>query len=435
MKRLLPPLLLLLFLGFVVWRTAQEPRREAMRDRIAGSVGAAAVSPEAKEQLRVDLDAFLADYGRNPDDRRFAARMLFRAGDPTRALDLLWKDPGYREQPGAGSDLAAMVLERISRLDEEQLTAPERPTNLSAVYLADGGHPEADQHLSDFFMTTSWMVHGQVFAQVVLHGEGTSRSIVGKALRSREEPQAQDSAAILAMRPESYPQRAADVERLTDMVRGNLRKEVRDVWGAAAIALGRSGDPDALKLLREMATQLLDSEYETDQMDGVYAALGMAAGGDWSAWSEVQSRIVGPTLAPLIRQLALRTLAQRWDAGDEAALEPIQTLFLDRSSPDAAGRRLRLATALFLEGPLPDEGDPVSRLAQELDAEGASSEEKVLGAAVRLRRGEVSARDELVAYVRPTLEQMPIEGDPALIDPLAQSSRIQALRALYLYDR
>ena len=435
MKRLLPPLLLLLFLGFVVWRTAGEPRRDATRQRIRAGVGPALNSLEARDALLAELESYLAEYEQDLDDRRFAAEAYLRIQEPARAAEALWSHPEFQARPGAGRELAEMILRPVSLLGDDVDVPGVLTANMATLVLAEGGLDEARARVDEVIQTQPWQLQRAVFFGAALYGTDAIRAQIVEDLRARKEPEARTQAALIAMRPDDYPEREGDLERLRDVVEGTHRQEHRMLWSLAAVALGRSGSPEALEILREAATRLGASDAVPDREDGAFAALGLVAGGDMSALAQVEPFLAGRSLIPVLLQWTANTLALRWNAGDEAALAPLQALWRDGRDRNGHSARIWLGYDLFLRQGLPPVGDPVDRLGQELSAADATPSEQLQGVAIGVRRGQEGARDELVRRTIGILRERPLADHLGLVDGLFYSDALQGLRTLYLYDR
>ncbi|MFV1959244.1 MAG: hypothetical protein ACC662_07505, partial [Planctomycetota bacterium] len=292
----------------------------------------------------------------------------------------------------------------------------------------------ARPYVDERIRTEPWMGLKILYYATTLYARIPLRDRVVATLRARNERETDIAAALLAAGPESYDERAADIALLREVVEGTWRREQRLIWSAAAVALGRSEDPQGRVVLGALLDRLKDSPQVPDREDAGMAAVGLLAGGDWNAFEAIRPFLEGPRPHHVIGPWTMRALVWRLHASDPKAVEAIRTWWARLPPTGRYPLRPRLAFEVFLRDDPQEAKGPLPSLLADLEAPGPPPVERVLAAAVRFRAGRKDAADDLVEVLRAFSNQVNPAEDAGLMDPELMSPFVQAARALYLYD-
>lgn len=437
MKRFLPPLLVLVVLGVIVWRVAASPQRQVDRAWIESRWDVGPGGEIQPEQVSDAVDAYLEAYGRHPDDRWFAARAYFELGNPSSAARAILDDPALMDDPETARRFATLLLETLAFGTGPEGGGQEGP-NVALLMLVEGGHEEATRRLDEAVAVTPMDGLLRLYHSVYRQSPMPIRRRMADGLRAREDADHGVAAAILAMGPDAWPERDADVGRLKDVVGGSSRRERRMMWTIAAVALGSSEDEAALDELRDLFDSLKAAENEEDREDGLMAAIGLLAGGDKSVLEDLAPVVELRGRNLLLPHQYVETLAHRYARGDDVVVKPLETIWSALAAkadvPPLYQLRPRAADLLLLRGELPRASLPVDKLLDELSGRAAHESERGVAAAFRWRRGEPEGKAGCVAMLKDLLGRGLLYQDPALHDPTITSPLLTTARALYLYD-
>ncbi|MDJ0523414.1 MAG: hypothetical protein QNJ90_15200 [Planctomycetota bacterium] len=424
--RFLPPLLVLLVLGTVAVRCAQNPHREEARVRITGLIQGANL-----ERAREVLEDYTQRYT-TIEDRWFASGMWFRLRDPVRALDTIWNDPAIAGAEGTARRFAETGLLAIG-WETEDRRDPTMMEPWVLIALAEGGHDWAQERLAQYGRELQLEAAILYFFPAYRQASRAPLETLVTAFRERGEEIFDVAAALGALRAEDYPEKARDIASLRKvLVSEDWRRTYRDVWMVAAIALGRSGDPGALEALQGAAARLEGSVDERDRGDLARVRLGLLTAGRFEVDPPLAKEVFGRRPDLQVTSWYMEALIHRYRSGDKRSELRLRQIW---EGPGARVRplRSRIARAFLLQDTrLSDEAVQtfVGRMVRELEAPDGPLIGHVLGRAWRLRAGEDGARDGLLEVLRRAAEAF-TSGEAEAIE-LAEPF-VEALRALYLY--
>lgn len=435
-KRFLPPLLLVVVVGLVAWRALARPQREAARARI--EAGWEATDATNRERV-VDLASRYLVQFPGEDDRRFAAHAFLRARRLEKAVQARWPDV---DRPLPAEEVKEFALEALVAFgwDDEARTRPSIQNTQVAVALVEGGDKR----------TRAWLERGiargpiedvyLIMRRSVRLRSALGRDLFARGCRARAQAEARDgvpdsswllAAAVMALGPEPYPERDADLMLLLEVLNGPSRVQFHQRWTLACRAIGASEDPRALEALRTQIAKLEGRTDPSDQRDLGTLQLALLAGGDWTHSPRVREYFEANEPAMrTARTYAPEVLLDRWYRGDARALYVLHQLWRREGETDL-GLRETIARGLLLGGPLPTADVSVDELLAGLDSPELPSRLRVLALAFRLRRGDPGARDALVRWLAydPGVSISPQQSPERASMPL-----VTALQALYLYD-
>lgn len=437
LNRLLPPLLLIVVLGLVVYRAAERPQRERMRAEIRAhwEDGSLAARKRTFEQTQAYADAFEA-----PEDRAFSAHAFLRAREPAQALRVRWPD---LERALAAAEVKAFAEEALLALgwDDEALTRAS-PANVQALLaLLEGGHAGARAWIEERLGSGPVEEVFQLMRRS--HGlqEPAARAAVAAACRRRAQVERQAgaptvdwevNAALLALGREPYPERESDVALLLSVARGPWRVERPPRWILSMRALGSSEHPAGRTALLELEQRMASGTTDGDRRDRAMTQAALLAGGDWSQEPAVRdmAQQSGERFGA-IRASYEVALLHRWSVGDTRAAQGLTWLWTVLGVQDGSVRE-RLARRLLLDPQSPASEVPVEGMLRDLEAPDADPGLAVLAYAYRLRRGQPGAREALVRWLAGRSGGLLVGENP---DPeRALAPPIAGFRALYLYD-
>jgi hypothetical protein len=254
-----------------------------------------------------------------------------------------------------------------------------------------------------------------------------------RAFRERDDEKFAVAAALGGLLDPNDPHKAADVKVLVGVLRSDAwRRQFRDVWLVSALALGRSGTPEAIEALQAAQARFEGSNNERDKGDLEFVRNGLLAAGRFEVDPALAQAVFGPQ--PDLKLVAwyVEALIHRYRLGDARVELRMRQLW---EGPGARFRalRARIARALLLQEQQPSEEAVkafVGRMVRELEEPGGPMLGHVLGRAWRLRAGEPGARDGLLDVMRQAAQAF-VTGEKDA-EELAEPF-IEALRALYLY--
>ena len=424
--RFLPPLLLALVLAGIALRCAQEPHREELMARIDGLTQGGNLRRAGES-----LEDFRARY-READDRWYTAETWLRLLEPLRAIDTVWKDPELAAQPDAARRFAAAALMTIGWQSQERID----PTGLEPLVLlalVEGGNTWAEERLSKYGRELPLLGVTAYFFPAYRATSTAPLERLVRAFRERNDDKFAVAAAMGGLLKPDYADKAGDVAVLVDVLKSDAwRRQFRDVWLVSALALGRSGAPEAIEALQAGAARFEGSTSERDRSDLEFARNGLLAAGR----SEVDPALAAAIFAPepdlKLMVWYVEALIHRYRLKDERVELRMRQLW---EGPGARyrGIRWRIARALLLQEQPPSEEAVkvfVGRMLRELEEPGGPLLGHVLGHAWRLRAGEAGARQGLLDVMRQAAEAFASgeQGAEEAAEPF-----IEALRALYLY--
>lgn len=436
-RRLLPPLLLLLVLGWIVARTLARPEREAAQARIQGWWEQADL--ESRDKVVELAKAYAAEFDTDAD-RRFAAHAFLRARRADQAILARWPT---LDQPLPAAEVQAFAQEALRALgwDDEACTRPALQNLQCMLALLEGGHEPtrrwvegliAREPKETMFRMMRRSIHMRVpSAKAVLAAACRRRAAAeGQQVRATEgaDPVWSIAAAQLQLGPQPYPERNDDIELLVSVLEGPFRTQYPPRWTLSARVLGASEDPQALDALRRMAARLEASG--TDRDDVTVLKVATVASGDWTH-EELLRSLFGPvrTVSPQARAVGPEVLLDRMARRDPRAAPLLAQLWEGEGMLTPQVREL-LARALLLGPEPPGPEVPVERLLADLEAPQGPAYLQVLAGAWRVRAGEPGAREALLRW----LARSPSGGmgDDEDVER-ASAPLVTALRALYLY--
>lgn len=436
-RRLLPPLVLLLVLGWIVARTMARPEREAAQARIQGWWEQTDL--EAREKVVELAKSYAAEFDTEAD-RRFASHAFLRARRADQAILARW--PALDHDLPA-DDVQAFALEALKALgwDDEACTRPALQNLQCMLALLEGGHEPTRRWLEGviarepketmFRMMRRSMHMRAPAARAALAAACRARAAAeGQSLRTADgaDPAWSIAAAQLQLGPAPYPEREADIDLLVSVLQGPFRTQYPPRWTLAARVLGASEDPRALDALRRMIEQLEASG--TAPEDVMVLKVALVASGDWTH-EEVLRSLFGPVrrVSPAVRSVGPEVLLDRLERGDPRAAPLLATLWEGEGMVTPQVREI-LARAMLLGQAPPRPEVPVARMLVDLEAPGSPASLEVIARAWRVRAGEPGAREGLLRW----LARSPNGGMGADEDvERASAPLVTALRALHVY--
>ncbi len=424
--RLLPPILVASILALIGVRCAMEPHREEAKQRITGFIQSGEL-----DKATGQLERYVGRY-ETIDDAWYAAQTWFRLRQPLRAIDAVWKDEriaAKKETPRRFAETALLTLgwSGPNRRD----ATPLEPFVL--LPLVEGGAPWAVKRLEGYGATFDLMQVVPYFFPAYRHHSRKPLEVLIRAFRTRGEEKFDVAAAMGALRAEDYPERAADIKVLRDVIASERwRLQFRDVWTVSALALGRSGEPEALESLAKAAAALEGSENERDQIDLPMLHVGMIAGGRFDVDPKLTRYTLGKESHLSVLTWYLEALLHRYKLGDMRSELRLRQIW-EGPGKKLQGLRTRIAGAHLLREELPSDDAVktfVGRMVKDMERPGAPLISRVLSRAWRLRSGEKGGLDGLLEVLR--------DGAKAIASGTSRGRDaalpfIAALRALYLY--
>jgi hypothetical protein len=408
-------------------RAAGRPARFEARERITGIVrGAQYVAGMER------LAEYIERYER-PDDHWFAARMYMRLAEPGRALAMIFGSQVIADAPDTAERFAKLALYTVGWEDAARTTATAHEPDV-LIALVEGGDPWAVERLREQASTLDLITVTRYFYPAYSYPSRVPMDHIVAALRTRtDDERLRTAAALGALRAEPYPQRAADLRALIELVSNNSwRAQIRNVWCVSCLALGRCGDPEAIAALRKMEAHLEGSLRPRDQADLLLVRNGLVAAGEWTADESIAASVFGPEPDAMVTNWYLEALIHRYLAGDMRSELRLRQMW---EGPGARlpGLRHRTASAFLLtkQPPSQEAQDTwVERMLDELEEPRASLVSRVLAKAYRLRRDMPGARAALLETMHEIAAGLGRGRAPA---GEAANALVHALRALYLY--
>ncbi|MHC5009830.1 MAG: hypothetical protein ACYTG6_02645 [Planctomycetota bacterium] len=434
MKRLLPPLIVLLILGGVAVRYALRPQRETERARIEARLTSTGLTRRQREDQESEISRYLEVYGTRAEDRWFVARAFMKLGRLDRAVATIWDEPLTAEDPAATARFGSLMLRTMGFTDDQGLDHPRLAAPICTLALAEGGDPQAIERLETVPATQRLGQFIMLYYASFMRGTAATRDILVRSLRSREEREYHIAAAFAAMRPDDYPDREADLAVLLDVVGSpRSRLEQRPMWAASCYGLGRSETREGMALLNQLVADLTDDADPATRADRGIAGAGLVAAGNYTAWDTVINASPDGGLAPLTTTWMIEALIARVRVGDPQALEPLLWLWDHADRIPAMDVRGRMGTKLFLQDEMPDPSIPVDRLLDDLRAADALPSQHAIALAFGMRRGEQGARGAVLEFIRTVTSSPGYDPEAGMRHPGATSPLVTAARALYLY--
>ena len=426
MRRLLPPLLVLLVLAVVGVRWALGPSREEAQDRIRGLVQGG-VADEARERL----ERYLARHD-GPDDAWFATWAWFRLMQPERAMAQVWDHPALASRPDTATRFARTALEAIGWEDvrRDEATAQEP---FALVALAERENDWAETRLRRHGRELDLMASTTYFFPAYRRATRRPLRMIVEEYRKRGDVRFEVAAAIGTLDGFEGPQAAQDEARLREVLGDDRwRRSIREVWCVSALALGRRATPTALETLAAAAARLEGSVNEIDIQDLQLVYVGMLAAGDFDVHDKIVGAVYGEQATRIVTVWYLEALIHRYLLGDERSEAWLRRMW---EGPGARyrGLRSRIARAFLLQDSMPDEAAMeawVGRMLADLERPDAGPMAQVLAACFRLRRGDEGALEALVALLRGIAGQM--QASRKVGESLGEPF-LEGLRGLYLY--
>ena len=426
MKRYLPPLLLLAVFGTLVVRCAMDPYREQAQKQITGHL----LGGERARATR-ELERYVERYT-GIEDRWFASRVWFRLQRPDRGISTIWDDPALRAQEGTARRFALSALSALGWEDEARVD-PTRMEPFALIILVEGHDAWAEERLREHAQTLELMGSTTYFFPAYRRATRHPMDLITSVYRARGDEKFEVAAALGALGPEDYPEKQADLENLKRVIADpSWRRQFRDVWAVACVALGRSGDKDARAALDRVAAGLEGSAALRDQEDLLLVRNGQLAAGDWSIEPDQAAEMLQDAPPQMALVWYLEALIHRYRLGD------MRTELRLRKVWEGPGKRVpplrdRIARAFLLQDDLPSDAAQetwVGRMLGDLERPDASLMAHVLAAAWRLRKGVKDAKADLIEALQ--IAGRAFQDRPEDAVSLARPF-LEALRALYLY--
>jgi hypothetical protein len=424
--RLLPPLAALLVCALIVGRCMAEPFRDESQAQIQGLLEGA----DFKAALS-KLESYLERYHED-EDQWFATQAWFAMRRPDRAIDQIWSHPTISQQPGTARRFARTGLLALGWTDLGHL----RPTGLEPFVLTalvDGEDAWAEEKLRHHASTLPMQMTTLYFFPAYRRANERPLEVIVDAYRERGEDDFDVAAALAGLKPEDYPEKAGDIARLQRVIADpRWRQQYLDVWGVAAVALGRSGDPAALRSLKEVEAGLEGATSQRDQEALALVRNGLIAGGDWSGVEDCLARAQSDVASPIATLWLLEALIHRYRVGDmraEAGLVAFWTTLGERFP----SMRARMARAFLLQDEPPSEEAVqhwVDRMLDDLRRPNGPPMSRILAEAWRLRSGAPGSREAMIEALRDAGRLL--QSDPSQASEL-QEPFLEGLRALFLY--
>ena len=425
MNRLLPPLVVLAVLAAVVVQCAMAPSRDMKRERVQGLIRSGDTRA-ALDLLEIYLDRF-----DDVEDRWFAAEAYFRALQPTKAIDVIWKDPELRADPQAQRRFAEIGLFALGWRDERRTERgiAEPPALLALV---EGGNAWAEARLLEEARTLPLEGTTTYFFPAFRMATARPMEVIVKGYRMRADPKLDVAAAMAELRPEPYPERAKDLQVVKAVVASSQWRTQRpEVWRVCCLALGRSEDPGGLDLLRRQERLLGRGRKDYEQIQRLEAMVGLMAAGVKGVKEQLDKEIQDESTAALIGTWYLEALIHRWRQGDQMARSEMLKIWNTKGSFFEELRH-RVGMALLLQYELPDPNDPdIQAMLKIMRDPEAPLLGRVLAEAYRLRRGEMEARDALLDVMREVAKAFLKASNRE--KPVLSDAFLTGLRGLYLY--
>ena len=424
--RFLPPLVVLLAFGLVAARCAQHPHRQEAQGQIAGMLegGEYAAATEA-------LDTYLARYD-ELEDHWFAAKSWFTMRRPDKAITQIWTHPTLPQAAGTAPRFAEMGLVAMGWTDSARNHATSLEP-LALMALVDGGDPWAIQRLRDHARTLELRATTLYFFPAVRQSTRAPLQVLIDTYRTRNEEKFDVAAALAALGPDPYPERAEDLALLRHVVADpKWRQQWLDVWAVSAVALGRSGDPDALRTLKEVEAGLEGASTARDRQALLLLRNGLIAAGEWDAYDGQLAAALAEDAAPMPTLWFLEALIHRYRVGDMRA-EAGLVAYWTKLGIRFPNIRDRMARAFLLQDQPPSEeavNEWVGGMVADLKRPDAPLMARVIARAWLLRQGADGAREKMIETLRTA--GAAFQSDPGQLSKLAEPF-IEALRALLLY--
>jgi hypothetical protein len=351
------------------------------------------------------------------------------------AIDAVWDDPTLRKQVGSGRRLATAILETSAWGEDETLEQPRGPQNVVLSILADGGDPRAEELLASRVEDEPWEAIQDIFLATQTFGTDHVRTAMIDALRARDDAEGDLGAAILAASKDPYPERDHDLEILRTVVGKPVAPNQRLIWSIACRSLGRMEDPAGMAVLADVIRRAADGDKQISPGDVAMAAIGEAAGGRWEALAAAKEVLKSDGMGPFFVEAYLQVLVHRWHLGDEEASKRLLAWWQQAPTGGPYAFRAKAVRALYLRDGMPAANGPLAEMEKDLATNPKDAVDRLLSGAIRLRRGDAAARDDIVKAMRDfAVERGPLM-DPALGNPIFFHPLVQGCRILVLYDR
>jgi hypothetical protein len=425
-RKYLPPLIVLLAFGLVAVRCALEPSRPVGREHIAGLV-----QGRQFEQAERRLARYLERFD-DLEDHWFAARMYLRMERPADGIEAIWNHPAIAREEGTARRFAEIALFAVGwkTADRSEPTLNE-PRALTV--LVEGGNAWADGRLGLHAREADLSATTMYFYPAYRLATRRPMTILTPALRQRQEEYFRVAAALGALHAEDYPEKERDIDLLKRVVlSAEWRQQHLQVWAVACLALGRSGDAEAVDALLQAEAQLEGSSRARDRDDLLLLRNGLVAAGVWRVDEELAENALAPEPKQFPAVWYLEALIHRHRQGDMRS-ELRLTQIWEGPGTRFSDLRHRIARAFLLQDEPPSAEAVekwVDRMLRDLEAGRGGLMSRVLAQAYRLRKGEAGAQDRILALLREAAETLQDDSR----DPYDRAiPYVEALRALYLY--
>lgn len=437
MRRILPPLLLLLVLGWIVARTLARPSREAAQDRIRGWWEQTDL---ATRDRVVELTQAYASEFATEDDRRFAAHAFLRARRVDQAVRARWPRLEGSVDPEEAREFAFHAL-RVLGWDDEACSQPSMQNLQCMLALLEGGHEPTRRYLDRVVEREPKETMFQMMRRSLHLRAPAARAALAAACRRRAasedaragaaqggDPAWSIAAAQLQLGRTPYPEREADVDLLVSVLDGPFRTQFPPRWMVACRVLGSSEHPRALEALRSALARLEAAGGPPD--DVVVLRMALLASGDW-AYEDTLRSLFGTnrTYNHAARALGPEALLDRLERRDPRVFPVLGELWQGEGLVSLPVREV-LARGMLLgpEPPVPEL--PLDRLLADLEAPGTPATLQVVALAWRVRAGAAGSREALLRWL--ASGQGNGMGGAADVER-GSAPLVTALAALYLY--
>lgn len=374
---LLPPLVVAGVIGGLLSRafspeTERTHREDAIRARWGAQADFAA--------LAKDLEAFVRDFGGDPEARWLAAEAYVRIGDPAAAFDAVFSDLRMREDRRTPRRFAGLMLERLSWMPGEEKPAPL----LVRATLAriDAGDPEARTELRKRVATMQYSEMPMWFIPAT-RAATASRSVLAEAIAARADVR---EFRIAAGGIVTGPKDKRFLDLLLEVVASDWRIEHLPAWRQVCRAVGSSMDPKATEILRQARNEVTgEGPFANDQRATLDVALALSE--DPVALDRLDDHLRDPENGEGYLLLYATGLVTRWSQGDSKAGSRLKDLWSHATSPLA---RLHVGYGVLLSDMLPPPEIPADEWAEALAA-GPHPAQRVIPLAWHYRRRDPQA--------------------------------------------
>ncbi len=425
MKRLLPPLLVLLVLAVVVVRALGRPARGEMQTRIRGMWTTLADRDACSTAIREYLEAFDEEQ-----DRWFGAEAFLRTGDAEESLALIFGPGGGT--PGDARRYGEMGL-MVMGWDDAERTQAREEAPAARVAFGEAGEPWALKELEDLARDAPMSVGTSHWFLALRHLASPAMAALCRGLREHVtvgadyQLHARIAAGIAELgRPEA-PGGTRDEDTLVAFLPKG-RRGSRDAWGASAVALGRAKTERGLAAIRREEKLLKGS---SEPADLALLRCGYVAAGNWEeAGGIVKQLTMGPADGILVETYT-QAVIWRFLQGDARAAPALGAL-LGAFAPHQPSPRRSITFALLLGPRTPDDlgALPVEQILRDLEGESGALLFPTLAAIFRMRRGDADGLARVVARLRTASASA--AGDTSVLGE-AQQTWLAGLRGMLLY--